>query len=311
VLLLGERGVGKELLARAVHRWGDRADGPFVAVNCATLTPDLLESELFGHERGAFTGAVAQKRGRFELAQGGTIFLDEIGELDPRLQAKLLRALQEREFQRVGGTRDVRVDVRVVAATNRDLWVAMAEGAFRKDLYHRVAVVSVRVPPLRERREDIRPLAEHLLARFARDLGRAVPYFDEEALAALEAHHWPGNVRELSNAIERAVALGRGHFIGALDLGLDGALAPPSVANLDPFSDLPLAAAVEAYKLRRVRHALRAASGSQTRAAELLGIRQPNLSRLMKSLGLRQPGEALGNEKLRDVTASEALSHGK
>jgi transcriptional regulator with PAS, ATPase and Fis domain len=287
ILLTGESGVGKEVLARAVHAWSGRAAGPFVAVNCAALTPSLLESELFGHERGAFTGAIGQKRGRFELAQAGTLFMDEIGELDARLQAKLLRALQEKEFQRVGGTCDVRVDARVVVATNRDLKAAIAERAFRKDLYYRIAVVSVRVPPLRERREDIRPLAEHLLDRFAQEVGRVDLRLGDDALAALEAHPWPGNVRELSNAIERAVALARGPFLDADDLGLDAAGVPSSVARPDPLHALPLADAVEAYKARRVQQALRAANGNQTRAAELLGMHQSNLSRLMRSLGMR------------------------
>jgi len=286
VLLLGESGAGKEVLARFVHRASPRADAPFVAVNCVALAPALLESELFGHEKGAFTGAIAQKKGKFELAHGGTLFLDEIGELEPQLQAKLLRALQEREIQRVGGTRELRVDVRVVAATNRDLRRAMRDGSFREDLYWRLAVVAVDVPPLRARRGDVVPLAEHLLARSSRELGRAPLALTPDAVAKLLAHDWPGNVRELSNALERAAVLARGDTLRAADLVLDarGAVSAGATAEVDA---LPLQEAVEAYKAERVRAALAAADGNQTKAAELLGMRQPNLSRLMKSLGIR------------------------
>ncbi|HEX4340224.1 MAG TPA: sigma 54-interacting transcriptional regulator [Polyangiaceae bacterium] len=290
VLLLGESGVGKEVLARSIHRWSDRADAPFIAVNCTALTAELLESELFGHERGAFTGAITQKRGRFELAQGGTIFLDEIGDLDPKLQVKLLRALQEREFQRVGGTRDIRVDVRVIAATNRDLHHAMLEKTFREDLYYRLAVVSVRVPSLRERREDIPLLAEDLLERFARELGKAPLSFTPDALERLGAGDWPGNVRQLSNTIERAAVLAKGDVLRAADLAVDGvrSLPPTSGTNpgVDPLDALSLSEAVEGYKTRRVRQALQQTGGNQSRAAELLGVRQSNLSRLMKALGI-------------------------
>ena len=285
VLLFGESGVGKEVLARAIHRTSDRAEGPFIAVNCVALASELLESELFGHERGAFTGALAQKRGRFELAQGGTIFLDEIGDLDPRLQAKLLRALQEREFQRVGGTRDIRVDVRVIAATNRDLYRAMAEKTFREDLYYRLAVVQVRVPSLRERREDIPLLASDLLSRFGRELGKAHLALAPDAVERLRSSDWPGNVRQLSNVIERAVVLAKGDTIRAADLALD-APAFAAFTPLDSLDELPLSRAVEAYKVRRVRQALVQTGGNQSRAAELLGLRQSNLSRLMKTLGL-------------------------
>jgi Nif-specific regulatory protein len=279
IFLLGESGVGKEIVARAIHGWSPRVDAPFVAVNCVALTPELLESELFGHERGAFTGAVVQKKGKFELADGGTIFLDEVGDLAPGLQAKLLRVLQEREFQRVGGTRDIRVDVRVIAATNRDLRRAMQAGAFRQDLFYRLNVVSITLPPLRDRLEDVVPLAERFLARYARDLNR-VRRLAPAALAVLRAYAWPGNVRELQNAIERAVVLSKGEVI---DLGdfppeIRGDAVPPSDGGVD---------GVDAFKLARVRAALEAAGGNQTRAAALLGMRQSNLSRLMRALGLK------------------------
>ena len=208
VLITGESGTGKELVARAIHSNSPRAERPFVAINCAAITETLLESELFGHERGAFTGAIAQKKGRLETADGGTVLLDEIGELSPALQAKLLRVLQEREFERVGGTRSIAVDFRLVAATNRDLEQAIAAGTFRRDLYYRLNVVSLAVPPLRERPEDIPLLANHFARRHAANMKRRVTGVSPEALACLMAYDWPGNVRELENAIERAVVLG-------------------------------------------------------------------------------------------------------
>ena len=215
VLLLGESGVGKEVFARAIHAWSPRRDKPFVAVNCVALSPQLLESELFGHERGAFTGATSARAGRFELAQGGTIFLDEIGDLAADLQTKLLRVLQEREIQRVGGSRSIRTDVRIVAATNRDLRRAMKEGAFREDLYYRLNVIAVNLPPLRQRREDIPALVEHFVRRSSADLGRRPLEVSSDAMGHLARHDWPGNVRELANAIERAVVLCRGGAAGA------------------------------------------------------------------------------------------------
>ncbi len=201
VLLLGESGTGKEVLSRVLHRESRRAAGPFVAVNCAAISDSLLKSEMFGHERGAFTGAVSNHRGRFELADGGTLFLDEVGELRPQLQAKLLRVLQERRFERVGGTRTIEVDVRIVAATNSDLSEAMRAGRFREDLYHRLAVFPIRIPPLRERLADIIPLAEDLLLHIARQLGRPSLSLDEAARVRLASYAWPGNVRELGNVL--------------------------------------------------------------------------------------------------------------
>ena len=291
VLLLGESGVGKEIAARAIHRWSPRADGPFVAVNCVALSPQLLESELFGHEKGAFTGAIAQRRGKFELAHGGTIFLDEIGDLAPDLQAKLLRVLQEREIQRVGGVKDIRVDVRVIAATNRDLARAMSESRFREDLFYRLNVVTLTIPPLRERREDIPVLVDSFLRRYARETGRPGLRITDGAVASLRARDWRGNVRELQNAIERAVVLSESDVLAEADFEAAGASAPapaPGGGAADDGIDeaLPLAAAVDAFKAERIRQALAKSGGNHTRAAKLLGLRHSSLSRLMKSLGL-------------------------
>ena len=210
VLLLGESGTGKEIFARAIHHWSERRSQPFVAINCVGLSKELLESELFGHEKGAFTGADQLKKGKLELANGGTVFLDEIGDMSAELQTKLLRFLQEREFDRVGGRDPIRVDVRIVAATNRDLESAVKENRFREDLYHRLNVIPITLPPLRERAEDIGALAEHFLRRFAAESKKTFTTLADDALARLTAYHWPGNVRELANVIERAVVLGQG-----------------------------------------------------------------------------------------------------
>jgi DNA-binding NtrC family response regulator len=227
VLITGESGTGKELFARLVHRESPRRGKPFVRVNCAALAETLLESELFGHERGAFTGAVARREGRFEMADGGTLFLDEIGETSPALQAKLLRVLEEREFERVGGTKTLTTDVRVVAATNRDLEKEIEEGRFREDLFYRLKVVQLRIPPLRERREDVDALAQHFLEKYSRENGSRVRRIGDDALALLRAHSWPGNVRELENTIERAVVLDAGEILEArqlaIEIGRDGA----------------------------------------------------------------------------------------
>lgn len=293
VLLLGESGTGKEVLARALHQWSPRSERPFVAVNCVALTPELLESELFGHEKGAFTGAVAQKKGKFELAQGGTIFLDEIGDLAANLQAKLLRVIQEREFQRVGGVKDIRADVRILAATNRDLHLATQNGGFRTDLYYRLNVVSLQLPPLRERSDDIPSLVSHFVERYLREMKRPVLGLAREAMDILCSHPWPGNVRELSNTVERAVVLAAGPNITAADLPaevrqrsiLKRTGASQSIEVVD--ETLTLAESIEALKFNRVKSALAATKGSQSKAADLLGLPQSNLSRLMKNLGLR------------------------
>ncbi len=292
VLLLGESGTGKEVLARAIHQWGPRAEHPFVAVNCVALTPELLESELFGHEKGAFTGAIAQKKGKFELAHGGTIFLDEIGDLAPNLQAKLLRVLQDKEFQRVGGEKDVHVDVRIIAATNRDLRQAMQSGAFREDLYYRLNVVPITLPPLRDRKEDIPLLVEHFLERYCHERKCLLIGTDNAAMELLCTYPWPGNVRELQNAVERAVVLSPHSMITIADLPAEicnqspataGTVTQPSTID----DTLPLAEATEAFRRARIRQALEAVDGNQTKAAQLLGLPRTQLSRLMKRLGLR------------------------
>ncbi|MBI2875434.1 MAG: sigma 54-interacting transcriptional regulator [Candidatus Tectomicrobia bacterium] len=292
VLLLGESGTGKEVLARAIHQWSRRAEHPFGAINCVALTPELLASELFGHEKGAFTGAIAQKKGKFELAEGGTLFLDEIGELAPDLQAKLLRVLQEKEFQRVGGMKDIRANVRILAATNRDLRQAMRSGAFREDLYYRLNVVAITLPTLRDRPEDVPGLVYHFLERYGREMGRPRMEVDSSAMEVLRAYRWPGNVRELQNVIERAVVLSAGPQITAADLPAEIRPPAPGARGFPAHPQgieetLSLAEAIELFKCARIRQALERAGGNQEQAARLLGLARPNLSRLMKSLGLR------------------------
>jgi Nif-specific regulatory protein len=292
ILLLGESGTGKEVLARSIHNWSSRASDPFIAVNCVALTPELMESELFGHEKGAFTGAVARKPGKFELAEGGTIFLDEIGELTPNLQTKLLRVLQEREFQRVGGTKDIRCNVRVLAATNRDLGRAIQSGAFREDLYYRLNVVSLTMPPLRERREDIPALIDFFVVRYCREVKRARLDIQPAAMALLQSYPWPGNVRELQNTIERAVVLCPGTAITTADLPAElwspkGVTPGDLEAMLQQVEVGPLAEAVDQFRKAYIRKALTKAGGNQTDAARALGLQRSNLSRLMKALGMR------------------------
>ena len=281
ILIGGESGTGKEVLARFIHAASRRARGPFVALNCAALPDTLLESELFGHEKGAFTGAVAVRRGKFEQAHQGTLLLDEIGEMEPRLQAKLLRALQEREIDRLGGGAPVKVDVRIIAATNRDLHEAVAAGRFREDLYYRLNVLEFRIPPLRERRLDILALARHFAARYARANGLPERPLGADAAAALLAHDWPGNVRELENTIHRAVLMARGEAIDAAALGLAPRPAPAAApaAAVQPAS-CPQRAGVAALVGRRVEEVERElimetlshCFGNRTRAAEILGI---------------------------------------
>jgi Nif-specific regulatory protein len=283
VLITGESGTGKELVARAIHRNSSRAGKPFVAINCAALTETLLESELFGHEKGAFTGAVAQKKGKLEVAEGGTVFLDEMGELAPSLQAKLLRVLQEREFERVGGTRPIRIDVRVIAATNRDLAENAKSGTFRQDLYYRLNVVSIEMPALRQRREDIPLLAAYFAARAGERSKRHVLGVAPEARACLVNYEWPGNVRELENAIERAVVLGLSDFILPEDL-------PEAVLETERPAGASIAQYHEAIaeaKKQVILRAVEQAGGSYTGAAKLLGVHPNYLHRLIRNMNLK------------------------
>ncbi len=279
VLVTGESGTGKELVARALHAHSPRADHPFVQINCAALPEGLLESELFGHEKGAFTGAIMRHPGKFELADGGTILLDEIGDIGPSLQPKLLRVLQEREFYRVGGKTPLRVDVRVVATTNVDLEAAVEAGRFRRDLFYRLNVVPLAVPPLRERREDILPLARHFIRRVARENGLPVEGLTAEALARLEAHEWPGNIRELSNVLERAVVLCRERTVTPEDLQMIDPLAEARQGDLLP-ADLSSA------ERHLILDALKAEHFNRTRAAARLGISIRTLRNKLKMYGV-------------------------
>jgi transcriptional regulator with PAS, ATPase and Fis domain len=277
VLIDGESGTGKEFIARMIHELSARARRPLVSVNCAALAETLLESELFGHVRGAFTGATRDKPGLFEQAEGGTLFLDEIGEMGPLLQAKLLRALQEREVRRVGADRATRVDVRVVAATNRDLRRAAERGVFREDLYFRVAGFRLTVPPLRERREDIPPLVYAVLTRTAERLGKPIHAVSSGAMSRLTAYDWPGNVRELEHIIERAVILARAARIGTRDL-------PPEVRGARALPTAHLN--VRSHEVRLIREALAAAGGNRRKAAAALGISTVTLWRRLKKLNV-------------------------
>jgi Nif-specific regulatory protein len=292
VLLLGESGTGKEVMARAIHQWSQRSEHPFVAINCVALTPELLASELFGHEKGAFTGATSQKKGKFELADGGTLFLDEIGDLAPDLQTKLLRVLQDKEFQRVGGVKDIHANVRILAATNRDLRQAMQSGAFREDLFYRLNVVTITLPPLRDRRDDIPGMVDYFIEYCCREVNRPTMSITASAIQVLQAYHWPGNVRELQNVIERAVVLTPRHEISELDFPAEIRDAvgtrQESPVNTDIDETIPLTDAVNAFKRARIQRALHRAGGNQRQAAQLLGVQPSNLSRLMQTLGLRQ-----------------------
>src|SRR5579862_7160431 len=286
VLIFGESGTGKELVARAIHRTSGRASKPCVAINCAALAENLLESELFGHEKGAFTGAIAQKKGKLEVAEGGTVFLDEIGELAPLLQAKLLRVLQEREFERVGGTRTIKMDVRLVAATNRDLEDEVKKGRFREDLYYRLNVVSLRMPALRERRDDIPLLASYFAAKFSQRSNRLVAGVSSQARNLMLNYDWPGNVRELENAIERAVVLGTSDLILPEDLPealLEKAEAAGGAANMTAFHD-----SLRESKKQLILNAFEQARGSYTEAAKLLGLHPNYLHRLIRNLNMKQ-----------------------
>lgn len=285
VLILGESGTGKELVARAIHKNSFRSSKPFIGINCAALTESLLESEFFGHEKGAFTGAVAQKKGKLELADGGIVFLDEIGEMAPALQAKLLRVLQEREFERVGGIRPIKVNIRLIAATNKDLEEAIKNGSFRQDLYYRLNVVSLAMPPLRERREDILLLANYFAAKHSAKCKRAVTGISSAARACLTNYNWPGNVRELENAIERAIVLGTTKYI--LPEDLPEAILESVSSNGNPVTGYY--ESVNSCKKQILLKALEQASGNYTEAAKLLGVHPNNLHRLIRSMNLRVP----------------------
>ena len=282
VLVRGESGTGKELVAHAIHANSDRSTKSFVAINCAVLSETLLESELFGYEKGAFTGAVAQKRGRLEVADGGTLFLDEVGELTPATQAKLLRVLQERQFERLGSTRTISVDVRIIAATNRNLEEAIKAGTFRQDLYYRLNVISLTLPPLRERREDIALLAYYFVAKYSKKCKRLVSGISPETRNCLLAYDWPGNVRELENAIERAVVLGNSEVLMPDDLPESLLATSPAPQNLPNYHE-----AVNEMKKKFILQAIEQANGNYTAAAKLLGIHSTNLHRLIRTLGLR------------------------
>ncbi len=282
VLIRGESGTGKELVAQAIHLHSPRAKKPFIKVNCAALPETLVESELFGYERGAFTGALQRKKGRFELAHGGTLFLDEIGELSPATQVKLLRVLQEREFERVGGTESVPVDVRVIAATNRDLERALTDSSFREDLYYRLNVFPIFIPPLRARKADVLPLADHFIEKYAREHGKSIRRISTPAIDLLSSYHWPGNVRELENTIERAVLLADGEVIHGYHL-------PPTLQTADATGTVvstSLDGAVEAFERSLIEDALKSARGNRSRAARLLGTTQRVISYKVRKYGI-------------------------
>jgi two-component system nitrogen regulation response regulator NtrX len=288
VLIHGENGSGKELVARAIHAQSGRREGPFVEVNCAAIPEELIESELFGHEKGAFTGALARRRGRFELAHGGTLFLDEVGDMSLKTQAKVLRALEEQAFERVGGKDTVKVDVRLIAASNRDLPAAIRDGAFREDLYYRLAVIPIEVPPLRARKEDVPRLVEHFLAHFCAENGKRRKTLAGDALAYFLAYDWPGNVRELRNMVERLVIMSPRDTIAAEDLPMP----------LRPKEDLTAVAVPRERSLREAREQferayilaeLRAHDWNMTRTAERLGIERSHLYRKIKAYGITPP----------------------
>ncbi len=286
VLLSGESGTGKEVLARAIHQQSNRSHRPFVAINCAAIPSELLESELFGHEKGSFTGAIATKVGKFEMATGGSLFLDEVGSMRLDLQAKILRALQEREVERVGGTRTIKIDVRVIAATNRDLKKAVEEGTFREDLYYRLNVVPITLPDLKDRQEDIPLLANHFVQKFTQESNSNIREISKEAMGILLSYPWPGNVRELENVIERAVTLGRGPAIQPGDL-------PPHLAGGAGPVEKALAQEATLEDLERdyIRAVLRRTKGHQIRAAAILGIDRRTLYRKIRRYGIKPTQE--------------------
>src|SRR5215467_7582805 len=283
VLLLGESGTGKELFARAIHNWSERKSGPFVAVNCVGLSKELFESELFGHEKGAFTGAHQLKKGKMELAHGGSVFLDEIGDVSTEIQTKLLRFLQEKEFERVGATKPIQVDLRIIAATNRNLVELVKQGRFRDDLYYRLNVVPIALPPLRERKEDIPALVHYFVQRFSKETKKNFTDVTPQVMERLLTYDWPGNVRELANVIERAIVLGWGPQITSQDI------SPVVVSKATDLLDdgLPYREALDTYRQRLVARALSRTQGNRAAAAKLLGIERRHLLRLMKCFGIQ------------------------
>jgi transcriptional regulator with GAF, ATPase, and Fis domain len=289
VLLGGESGVGKDLIARAIHEKSRRASGPFLKINSTAIPENLLESELFGYEKGAFTGAAISKPGKFELADKGTLFLDEIGDVPVVTQVKLLRVLQEREFERLGGTRTIKVDVRLLAATNRDLRAALEDGTFREDLYYRLNVVPIDIPPLREHKEDIPELANLFLARFAKDSGREekITGISPAAMQLLVSHYWPGNVRELQNVIERASALASGNQLEASDIQLD---SPRNRNQASSERFLPDGMTLDQWEDEMIREALKRAGGNKSQAARLLGLSRNALRYRLSKIGIDDNG---------------------
>lgn len=286
VLILGETGTGKEYLARTIHYQGNRADGPFLKVNCAALPENLLESELFGHEKGAFTGAVGRHIGRFEVANKGTIFLDEIGAISPAVQAKLLRVLQEKQFERVGGSETLTVDVRVIAATNSDLAAAIEKNEFRDDLYYRLNVITLTLPPIRARGDDVELFVHHFLKSFAEETGKRVKWFSDEALAEIRRHSWPGNIRELENAVERAVILCNGEVIRPEHLMLNPIAAGSPERAGDPLGDMPVTASLRDLEKIHIERVLRHTKWNQSAAAEILGIDRKTLRNKIREFKL-------------------------
>jgi two-component system nitrogen regulation response regulator NtrX len=299
VLIYGENGTGKELVARGIHALSRRRNAAFVEVNCAAIPEDLIESELFGHVRGAFTGAVADRRGRFELADGGTIFLDEIGDMSLKTQAKVLRVLQEQTMEPVGGTTSVRVDARVLAATNKDLQSEIRAGRFREDLYFRLNVIPIFVPALRDRREDIALLAEHFMAGFAREYGRRMKKLEPGAIAVLQQYVWPGNVRELRNVVERLMIMSAGDSIAAADVAfLDRSVPAREPADaVEPAERLTLYEARDHFERDLILRTLAEQAGNMSRTAEVLGVERSNLYRKMKAFGIAPSRRPEGEEE--------------
>jgi len=271
VLIVGESGTGKELVARAIHQKSNRRRGPFVALNCGAFPREILENELFGHEKGAFTGAIAEKQGCFELANGGTLFLDEVAEMEPDIQVKFLRALEQRAFRRLGGKKEIEVDIRVVAATNKNIEDALREGKLREDLYHRLAVIPLQLPPLRDRTGDVRLLAEEFLQRFAKEQGKDIQGFSEGAAEYIEIYRWPGNVRELKNAIERAVIMCRGEYIEAADL------QPKHFSMDEKELHIPIGTSLEETERRLTLKTFAFTAGDHASTARILGIKEKDL----------------------------------